>query len=115
MFKRVMLVAMATASLMIQNTLYCVITQINVDSDQIFVQFSLFMIDLNSSWGCQLAPGHHTSIRHCATCTYMYSKQIYISKSDCNVACIGSFGNFNAGLGHNLSVLISVPSCSSAC
>ena len=60
---------MATASLMIQNTLYCVMAQINTNSDQIFIQFSPFMINLNS---CQLASGHHTSIRHCATCTYMY-------------------------------------------
>ena len=68
-----MLVAMATASLTIQNTLYCVITQINVNYDQIFIQFSPFMIDLNSSWGCQLAPVSQTSIWHCAICTYMYS------------------------------------------
>ena len=73
-----MLVAMATASLMIHNTLYCVITQININSDQIFVQFSPFMVKLNSTWGCQLASGHHMSIQHCATCTY-----IYISDSDC--------------------------------
>ena len=50
----------------------CYITQININSDQIFVQFSPFMIKLNSSWGCQLPPGHHTLIWHCATCTYMY-------------------------------------------
>ena len=58
---------MATASLMIQNTLYCVITQININSDQIFIQLSLFMINLNSIWGCQLTPGHHMSIGYCAT------------------------------------------------
>ena len=53
---------MATALLMIHNTLYCVITQINVNSDQIFIQFSPFMINLDSTWGCQLAPGCHTAI-----------------------------------------------------
>ena len=30
------------------------------------------MIKLNSTWGCQLVSGHHMSIQHCATCTYMY-------------------------------------------
>ena len=30
------------------------------------------MIKLNSTWGCQLPPGRHTSIQHYATCTYMY-------------------------------------------
>ena len=65
---------MATALLMtIQDTLYCVITQININFDQIFMQFSPFMISLTVSWGCQLTPGRHTSIWHCATCTYMYS------------------------------------------
>ena len=67
-----MLVAMATALLMVQNALYCVITQININSDQIFMQFSPFMTNLNSTWGCQLAPGHDTVIQHCASCTYMY-------------------------------------------
>ena len=43
----------------------------NINSDQIFVQFAPFMINLNSTWGCQLASGHQTSIWHCATCTYM--------------------------------------------
>ena len=51
---------MATASLMTHYTLYCVITQININSDQIFIQFSPFIINLNNTWGCQLAPGHHT-------------------------------------------------------
>ena len=52
---------------------------------------------------------------HCATSTYMYVQiEIYKLKSECNVACIGSLGNFNASLGHNLSVLFLVPSCSSA-
>ena len=32
--------------------------------------------------------------------------QIFISKSECNIACIRSFGNFNAGLDHNLSVVL---------
>ena len=63
---------MATALLMIHNTLYCAITQINVNSDKICIQFSLFMIDLNSTWCCQLTPGHYTEIWYCATCTYMY-------------------------------------------
>ena len=89
-------------------------TRININSDQIFIQFSPFMIKLNSTWVCQLASGHHTSIQHCATCTYMYILDS-ISKSECNIAWVGSFGNFNAGLGHNISVLFSVPSCSSAC
>ena len=40
--------------------------------------------------------------------------RIYRLKSECNVACIGSLGNFNAGLVCNVSVLFSVPSCSSA-
>ena len=53
-------------------TLYCVITQINITSDQTFVLYSPFMIRLNTTWGCQLPPGCHMSIRHCATCTYMY-------------------------------------------
>ena len=68
-----MLIVTATTLLMTHNTLYCVITQINVNSDQIFAQFSPFMINLNSTWGCQQAPGHHTAIRHSATCTHMYS------------------------------------------
>ena len=41
-------------------TLYCVITQININSDQIFVQFLPFMIKLNTTWGCQLPPGCKT-------------------------------------------------------
>ena len=52
-------------------------TQINTNSDQIFVQFSPFMIKLNSTWGWQLPPGHHMSIQHCATCTYMYIFRLY--------------------------------------
>ena len=40
-------------------TLYCVITQINTNSDKIFVLFLPFMIKLNTTWGCQLSPGHN--------------------------------------------------------
>ena len=38
-------------------TLYCVISQININSDQILMLFSPFMIKLNTTWGCQLPPG----------------------------------------------------------
>ena len=41
-------------------TLYCVITQININSDQIFVLFSPFIFKLNATWGCQLSPGRNT-------------------------------------------------------
>ena len=41
-------------------TLYCVIGQIYINSDHIFVLFSPFIIKLNISWGCQLPPGHNT-------------------------------------------------------
>ena len=39
----------------------------------------------------------------------------YIWKSECSVAWVGSFGNFHVGLGLNLSVLFSFPTCSSSC
>ena len=45
-------------------TLYCVITQININSDQIFVLFSPFLIKLNTTWGCQLPPGRNMLKRH---------------------------------------------------
>ena len=51
----------------IKDILECTIlccTQININSDQIFIQFSLFMIKLNSTWGYQLASGHQLSIQH---------------------------------------------------
>ena len=45
-------------------TLYCVISQININSDKIFMLFSLFMIKLNTTWGCQLPPGCNMSKWH---------------------------------------------------
>ena len=63
---------MATALLRISQTVHYTVLYLNINSDQIFIQFSPFMIQLNSTWGCQLASGCHVSIRHCATCTCMY-------------------------------------------
>ena len=45
-------------------TLYCVISQININSDQFFMLFLPFTIKLNTTWGCQLPLGCNTSKRH---------------------------------------------------
>ena len=79
-FKRILVVAMATALLRIfWNAHYTVFSQININSDQIFVQFPPFMINLNSTWGCQLVSGCHTSIWHCGllahTCIFQITFQ----------------------------------------
>ena len=67
-------------------TLYCVITQINVNSDHIFMLFSLFMIKVNTTWAWQLPPGHHTSIQHCVLLAHTCILSDYICKSECNMA-----------------------------
>ena len=89
---------MATALLMTHNTLYCVITQIDINSDEIFVQFLPFVIKQY----LRLPTGTWTSCDNMALChlhTHVFKFGFTFQKSECNVACIVSFGNFNAGLG----------------
>ena len=60
-------------------TLYCVVSQLNINSDQILMLFSLFMIKLNTTWGCQLPPGCNTlkqrSVLLAHTCIFQITFQ----------------------------------------
>ena len=58
-----------------------------------------------TQWVCYL----HTHVY------FGFQIRITFLKSECSIAWVGSFGNFNVGLGLNPSVLFSVPTCSSAC
>ena len=86
-------------------TLYCVITQININSDPIFTLFSPFIIKLNTTWGFQLPPGHNTLKWHCVLLVHTCIFQITFENLNVTLLEFGSFGNFNVGLCLNLSVL----------